>query len=133
MKLKLLLFHKWLLLVSIPIFLTYSCEYKNEEDLFGLDTNSFNCLEGGKEISYQTEILPILDTYCYECHRLRSSRGGVILEGYQRTKFWVDNGYLAGALNHQAGFSPMPPGTNKIPLCELTKINEWIDQGAMEN
>jgi hypothetical protein len=45
----------------------------------------------------------------------------------------VDDGSLIGSINHDNGFSPMPKGSSKLNLCNITVIQKWIDDGAPNN
>jgi len=45
----------------------------------------------------------------------------------------VDNGQLHGTVNHEPGFSPMPPGGTKISACNLAQNAKWIADGAPNN
>ena len=105
----------------------FSCESKNEEDLFGKEEcDTIN-------VTFSADFLPILESICYDCHSQASLIAPYLLEGYDNLKIMVDNGRLQGALNHRQGYSPMPKFRDKLPDCDLTKINIWIDDGAPNN
>lgn len=112
----------------IVFFSVESCYYDNEEDLFvGLNTCDTT------NISYADDVAPILINRCYACHETGVDGGGIILNGYDNTKIWIDNGRLLGSVKQEAGFSPMPKDAGKIPECEINKIEAWVRIGAPDN
>lgn len=81
-------------------------------------------------MSYSMDVVPIFTSYgCIGCH----SGGSVLLNSYTGTKIVVDNGRLAGAINHDAGFQAMPQGQAQMDSCDLAKVNAWIADGAPNN
>jgi hypothetical protein len=117
-----------LLLVAIPgTLFTLSCENKNEEDLFGItpcDTS---------DVSWTTDIEPILASKCYHCHYEGTMVAPFSLQGYDNVLIRVNTGQLEGAVNHLPGRPQMPRDGPKLPECELAKINNWIRDGAPNN
>jgi hypothetical protein len=104
-----------------------SCENQNEEDLFGKsDCDSTN-------VSYSGYVEPLIQNHCFTCHSDANLIAPFSLEGYDNVKIRVNNGQLFGALNHQSGFQNMPRGRPKLPECDLSKINSWIREGALNN
>ena len=104
-----------------------SCYYNNEEDLYPTD----DCKT--EDISYQAEILPLLEDYCLDCHSAASSEGGIVLEGYDNVKLYADSGFLIGVVKQEDGFSLMPQGEDMLEQCLIDKLNSWIEDGAMDN
>ena len=86
-------------------------------------------------VKYSTDVLPILQDYCYSCHANGNTAGsgGVSLEGYATAKAYADNGYLAGNVSHAPGYIGMPYGKPKLPDCEVNTIVAWVNQGAKDN
>jgi hypothetical protein len=118
-----------LIMSTIFAFLsTAGCYYDNEEDLFGGidDCDTTN-------ISYADDVLPILVNRCYACHENGLAGGGILLNNYDNTKIWIDNGRLLGSIKQEPGFSPMPKDAGKIPDCEIDKIEAWVRIGAPDN
>lgn len=105
-----------------------SCYYDNEEYLYPepVDCDTTN-------VTYSGTVVPILESNCNSCHNQVSQQGGVITDNYNDLKVAIDNGSFRGAINHINGWSPMPKGGNKLPECDLTKINLWLDRGAPNN
>lgn len=105
-----------------------SCYYDNEEYLYPepLDCDTTN-------VTYTGTVVPVLEANCNSCHNQVSQQGGVITDNYNDLKVAIENGSFRGAINHINGWSPMPKGGNKLPECDLTKINLWLDRGAPNN
>src|SRR5215467_14667306 len=107
------------------IFFALSCTKKNVDQFPGgntCDTTS---------VSFQTDVLPIIETYCYPCHTNanKAFSNGIVLEGYDNFKGWAQSAYLLGDINHSPGFNGMPYGKPKLSDCNINKITAWINQG----
>jgi len=117
-----------LLAYSLMIILfTSSCYYDNEDDLYPFDSST-SC--DTLNMTYSSNIKPIIDNNCVSCHQTSNPSGGVLLDSYEQVVIHVDNGRLIGAVNHDPGFSPMPQGGNKLSDCNLNKIRAWINDGS---
>ena len=107
-----------------------SCYYDNEEELYpNITCNTEN-------VKYSSDIAPILVSRCLSCHSSASATSlgsGIILEGYNNLKIWIDNNRFLGSVKHSSGFSPMPKGGSKLGNCELTKIENWVNAGYPDN
>ncbi|MBX2928728.1 MAG: hypothetical protein KF852_12910 [Saprospiraceae bacterium] len=114
------------LLIILGGLFAAGCYYDVEEELYpsNCDTDI---------VTYSGVIAPIISTNCLVCHSTAANLGGVRLEGYNAIKIWVDNGRIAGAINHQSGFSPMPQNAPKLSSCNISKIEKWISDGAPNN
>ncbi|HVF81372.1 MAG TPA: hypothetical protein VM884_05540 [Flavisolibacter sp.] len=103
------------------------CYYDSEEELY-------NCQLDAAGIKYSTTLAPVFNSYgCVSCHNGSGPSGGVVLENYAGVKAAVTGGRLFGAINHNAGFSPMPQGGGKMNACDIAKVKSWIDAGAPNN
>lgn len=104
-----------------------SCYYDVEEELYGTqpcDTSN---------VTFAGTVQPILNLNCVSCHSGPNPPGNVSLDSYNNVKIQADNGALMGALNHAAGYSPMPKNGSKLSTCERRKIQLWIDGGTQNN
>lgn len=86
-----------------------------------------------ENMSYSNDIKPIFVTYCTGCHGGSDPEADLNLELYDHAKFVADNGMLSGAINHSAGFTPMPFELAKLDECDIDKIDAWIAAGAPNN
>jgi len=113
---------------TIISFFLNGCYYDVEEELY---PDSFIC--NIDSVSYNIEVLPIIQFQCYQCHNAASNFGNVNLEGHSNINVYADNGKLMGAINHESGFSPMPKNQSQLGVCDLETINKWILDGAPNN
>lgn len=120
---------KKLIFTIIVISLLNSCYYDSKEDLYQFITENCDLVE----VSYSNDIVPVLQAQCYSCHSVNNPEGGVILDSYDQTIISVNNGSLFGSMNHDAGYSIMPPSGQKVSQCDLDKLKLWIDNGALNN
>jgi uncharacterized membrane protein len=77
-----------------------------------------------------TEVANILDLHCNNCHSTNAANGGIILDTYAEVKPLADGGILWCVVNHEAGCYEMPENGQKLDACTLSKIENWINQGA---
>lgn len=108
------------------VFLT-SCYYDVEENLYpGNDCSTL-------DMSYVTNIAPILQRNCYACHSAAANTANITLEGHGELIKHVNSGRLLGAIMHEPGFKPMPQGASQLPDCDIAKIEQWVADGAPNN
>jgi hypothetical protein len=81
-------------------------------------------------ISYTTDIAPIIAASCSDCHSAASNVSGILLDNYDALKFYAQNGFLYGTISHSAGYRPMPDGRGKLNNCTIATIKKWIDNGT---
>ena len=84
-------------------------------------------------MTYTADIKPIIQSACFSCHGNGQSQNGINFDTYAGVKAVVDNGKLIGAITHASGFSPMPKGGAKLSDCNISKIQDWISRGALNN
>jgi hypothetical protein len=84
-------------------------------------------------VTYANTVVAILQNNCYGCHSSAGSGGGIVLTSYSQVKQQVDNGKLWGAINHNAGFIPMPLNGAQLSECSIQQIGAWINAGAPNN
>ena len=111
-------------------FCCMSCYYDNEEELYPATTCN------AENISYNSDVLPILNSKCLTCHNTVSAPSignNINMEGYNNLKVYINNNKFIGAIRHSNGFSPMPKGSSKLPACEILKIESWVNAGSPEN
>jgi len=116
-----------LFIAGMFMFIFSSCYYDVAERLYPTST----CETGN--MSYVTDISPILQNKCYVCHSAAVNSGNITLDGYGELMLYVNNGRLLGALKHQGGYSPMPQNAPQLGNCDLAKIEQWITDGAQNN
>ncbi len=114
----------------VVISILSGCYYDVEEELY---PSSSNC--DTSSVTYSGFVKTTMESFCYVCHSTTAgpSNGGVVLEGYNEIKVYVDNGELLGAIKHESGFSAMPQGGSKLSDCTIRKIEAWVAAGAPNN
>lgn len=97
--------------------------------------NTTNCSEtcNAGVFTFSAAVKPIIDKNCKGCHSGSAPSGGLDYSNYNVIKTVALNGKLAGAINHAAGFSPMPKGSPKLSDCNISQITKWINAGAQNN
>lgn len=92
--------------------------------------------------SFETNVKPILQTRCLNCHNPDKRKGGLdmttyrgLLTGGSGGKIVApgrpDDSTLLGVIMHTREPS-MPPSGNKLPDAEIEAIRAWIQQGCRE-
>lgn len=104
-----------------------SCYYDAAENLYP----ATDCVTAN--MSYQTNIVPILQFNCNVCHSAAVNSGNVNLEEYNQVLISVNNGKLLGSIKHASGFKDMPQNAPKLVSCEIAKVEQWIKDGAPNN
>ena len=113
----------------LSIFLLNSCNYDNEESLYGnseCDTNF---------VSFDTDIYPIISSHCTMCHGGPSPSAGLALESYAQIYQSATEPYngIIDRISRSEGDPLMMPGSYRIPQCQIDKIVAWLEQGALNN
>jgi hypothetical protein len=115
------------LLMSVIASL-FSCYYDNEALLYP----GSSC-KPVTNPSLATDVMPILNMRCNNCHSGSSPSAGIKLDSYTEVMKSVNNNSLMGSITHESSFSPMPKNAAKMNSCEIQKIQDWITQGATNN
>lgn len=118
--------YTWSMLLFMAMVFV-GCYFDNEEDLYPFG----NC--NTSDVTYIGDVLPVMQSKCYQCHDSSTNFGQVNLDSYESVRQFALNGRLFGAINHENGFSPMPKNAAKLADCDVQKIAVWIDQGALNN
>ncbi len=123
----------------LPLLLTLgllSCKWDNEEDLYPDETGPGTNCDGSSEVTFSGSVQPIINARCISCHsagNAANSGGGVRLDSYANIKVRADNGSLAGVINHDSGYPQMPQGGTKLSDCQISLIEQWIEEGTLNN
>jgi hypothetical protein len=88
---------------------------------------------GAIVFTYSGAVAPLMTTYCTRCHNATTARAGINLSNYDSVRTVALNGRLLGSIKKQTGYKPMPPGTTKIPDCQIRQIEKWARAGAPNN
>ncbi len=80
-------------------------------------------------VTFSGSVWPIISTRCTGCHTGSGAGGGVHLANYSDVVAAANNGSLMGSIRHEAGYSPMPKNSGKLPDCKINTIQIWINNG----
>lgn len=121
-----------LVILTLLMGLSYlsSCYYDVEQELYPPNPCDVT------SVSFSNQITTTLQTYCMNCHSNAASSnsgGGISLEGYNSVKVYVDNGKFLSSITHNGTSSAMPKGGSKIPTCNISFVQAWINGGALNN
>ena len=111
---------------------------------------TLSCLRS--EIDYLTEIQPIFDNHCVECHISLNGSGALELDSYEYLMqgdsnngpvvfpFNADSSLLYRVLLRDSVIVPnepiccrMPKNADPLPMIDQQKIYNWINEGANES
>lgn len=83
--------------------------------------------------TFAAVVYPIVETACVGCHNDNLAEGGIKLNSYDLVKASVDNGGFMGSIEHQVGWVVMPPSGIKLSDCQISLLNQWITNGALND
>ena len=125
-----------ILLFLAEILLPSACYFDNLQELHPELLLNNNC-DSSSNMSFQTHIKPILSNSCganNSCHNAQGAGGGYILENYSGVKSAVTSGKLLSSILWDGNANQMPKGSpSKLNECSTSKIQKWIDAGALDN
>ena len=87
------------------------------------------------QVDYNTDIQPIFDNSCTNCHRYGNTSGGLNLESYgmlMSGNTVVSGDHASSVLWQRVSNGSMPPGANDLSTVQVSLIAQWIDEGALE-
>lgn len=117
-----------LLVTALLPILMQACYYDSVQELY---PNPVEC--DTTNVTYSADVWPVINANCTACHSGAAPSGNIRLANYDEIVVQANNGNLMGAINHEAGYSPMPKGRQKLPQCDITHIQIWINQGTPDN
>ena len=117
---------KKLILLGSLLFFS-SCLYHKDSP-----TPSSSCLPTAT-VSYQHDIVPLLQKECLSCHSERNHSGGVMLETYEEVKVYATAGEFYDSIVSINGYSPRMPQGGQLSECNVELIKKWIDAGILNN
>ena len=92
------------------------------------------------QVDYDSEIQPIFNSRCTNCHSGSDAEEGLNLSSYNNVMNGGDSGDVVIPYDHansllwqyiNSGF--MPPGNNDLTGTQVDLISQWIDEGALPN
>ena len=118
---------KNLSILSLILLILLSCTHTSEEDLIEQTIPVTN-------ITYSTDIKPIIDNNCIMCHNNPPVNGAPMsLLTYSAVKEAVENRNLINRVSsNDLGFL-MPLGGPRLPQNLIDLITQWESDGLLEN
>ena len=93
-----------------------------------------------RAVSFEAEVLPILEKHCTECHSEENAELGLKLDTYEGLMAGSDYGTVVEAgdadgslLVDMIAAGDMPEDGDAMPADELEVIKTWIGEGAEKN
>lgn len=88
-------------------------------------------ISGGfaERLAYEKEVLPLLETYCFDCHGDGAEKGGLALDQWNSAKERDVDRHVWKSVLKNVAFDIMPPATKKNRPTEAEKaiIQRWIE------
>ena len=114
-----------LLSILIIVIVLYSCSSNSPDDFF-------EEIAEGEEVplvTFNTDVNPIIQNSCVECHTGPGAEAGLQLENFEQVVNGVQN---RGLLNRIVDVdNPMPP-TGLLPSQVTDIIIQWSEDGLLE-
>ena len=114
--------------ISCAFFSTVGCTYDIEDELYA------DLLCDTLEVSYSTDIVPILSSNCYSCYGSVDAEASLDLTQYEAVRNEVIAAELLIELIElsQGADDAMPP-SESLTICQIDKIKAWALDGAPNN
>ena len=80
--------------------------------------------------TFERDVQPVLDQYCYDCHGYGSDRGGVVLDGFDSAAALRDHKLWLRALKNVRAHIMPPADEEPLPPEAAEKLVNWIKREA---
>ena len=97
-------------------------------------------VESHAAVSFASEVMPLMEKYCWECHSQENAELGLMLDSYEGTMAGSDYGTVVepgdpdgSLLVDMIASGDMPEDGDPMPADELEIIKTWIAEGAENN
>lgn len=85
-----------------------------------------------ENVSFASDIAPIISNNCASCHSGTNPNGGVRLTNYNEISVVAQSGLLLNVLTASNG-APQMPQAGSLDDCSIDKIEKWINDGYPNN
>jgi hypothetical protein len=96
--------------------------------LQGALNNKCETLCDSSNVTYDSAIVIITQSWCTTCHGDSNPAYGLSLTSYELVKASVNGGRLMGAIRQENGFYAMPKGGQLSP-CDIAIFQKWVSLG----
>ena len=80
--------------------------------------------------TFERDVQPVLDQYCYDCHGYGSDKGGVVLDGFDSAAALRDHQLWLRALRNVRSHIMPPADEEPLPPEAAEKLINWIKREA---
>lgn len=116
---------------------TRSCLFKTMILCIGINASPALCADTKKanadtlhQRQFQTDIVPLLDNYCYSCHDKDIEESGLKLSGLDGKMDHVQKVTLWKKIHKMVSAQKMPPkDVDQLSQKDISILTSWIDQG----
>lgn len=98
-----------------------------------LNTTCMTDCDSTVSATFAAVVYPIIETNCVGCHNDNLAEAGVKLNSHARILPYVNSGSLMGTIEHKPGYPVMPTSGIKLTDCNISLLNQWIANGALNN
>jgi hypothetical protein len=97
--------------------------------------NTTNCSQcDTSAYKFSADVQPIFNSWCTgACHTTSQPDGGFDLSNYNGIKACGQSGKLMNSINHTGATIAMPQGGSKLDVCDIQKIQNWVNAGYPGN
>ena len=115
------------------LLLSAACTYTKAEE----EPIPKPCSINAATVSYLTDIRPIIQAKCQQCHSSvnKGAGGNHNWDNFSELRSYAVSGQLVRVLERKGIPESlyMPLGAAKLPICEIELIRAWADKGAPNN
>lgn len=118
-------------ILSLLLIFAAACTSDSESDLVD-DGNGDDDSNGGP-ITYNADIRSLISSACLGCHSSPPVNGAPFaLTTYDLVVTRAENGSLLTAISRQSGTPGAMPPSGRLPQSTIDLIEQWIDEGLLE-
>lgn len=125
---------KYNLLIRLNTMFIFSTLYlvscTNDKQTINPSSNNTIC---DTSFAFNTRINVILENQCYGCHGASDVNFPMKPFSKLQTAALATNSLFLKSIKHQTGVSAMPKNSPKLSDCDITSIEKWIKNGALNN
>lgn len=112
---------------AVWVMVASGCYYDVEETLYGTEGCDV------QTVSFASDIAPLVSQKCAGCHSGTSPSGGLTLQSHAQVAGIGMSGALVDRTHRPAGDGLAMPPSGRLSECELSKIQNWVNQGSLDN
>ena len=121
--------NRYLFLLLFVIAIFSNCTYDTYQDDTYLDIDECNTVE----VSYATDIVPLLDENCFSCHAEEDNYTGLWLATYEHVSDKNTMTNILERIQLDANDVELMPPSGPLNDCEIDIFKAWVEQGAQNN